>query len=54
MEGWYDTLSNSAYEPGIYGVFDEGSSILEAYNAMNQNTQENTVIWSASAQNEIT
>lgn len=54
MEGWYDTLSASVYEPGIYGVFDEGSAILTAYNAMDQEARENTVVWSAFPQSEIT
>lgn len=54
MEGWYDTLSDSAYVPGIYGVFDEGSAILKSYNSTKQATQENTVVWSAFPQNEIT
>lgn len=54
MEGWYKTLSDSAYEPGIYGVFDEGSAILKAYNATKQEIQENTVVWTAFPQNEIT
>ncbi|WP_164669868.1 glycoside hydrolase domain-containing protein [Virgibacillus doumboii] len=54
MEGWYDALSSSSYKPGIYGVFDEGSSIMKAYNAMSKNAQKNTIVWSAFPQNEIT
>ncbi|WP_404451512.1 DUF1906 domain-containing protein [Virgibacillus necropolis] len=54
MQGWYDTLSASAYEPGFYGVFDEGSAILTAYNAMDQEARNNTVVWTAFPQNEIT
>lgn len=54
MEGWYDTLSDSVYEPGIYGVFDEGSDILIAYNAMSQAAKENTVVWTAFPQYEVT
>lgn len=54
IEGWYDTLSDSAYEPGIYGVFNEGSDILVAYNAMSQEAQENTVVWSSFPSYEIT
>lgn len=54
IESWYDTLSESAYEPALYGVFDEETALLEAYNAMSQERQENTVIWTAYPQNEIT
>src|SRR5699024_7816109 len=54
IEGWYDTLSGSLYKPGLYGVFDEDSKLLEAYNAVNKDTHKNTVIWSAYPQKEIT
>ncbi|PAV29671.1 hypothetical protein CIL05_09870 [Virgibacillus profundi] len=54
MEGWHDTLSDSFYQPGIYGVFDQGSALFEAYIAMNQDVQENTVVWTAYPQEEIT
>jgi len=54
MEGWYDTFSESAYEPALYGIFDDGSDLLEAYNAMDQEPQENTVVWTAFPQNDIT
>lgn len=54
IEGWYDTLTDSAYEPAIYGVFDEESTLLDAYNATNQDTKENTVVWTAYPQEKIT
>ncbi|MFD1361786.1 glycoside hydrolase domain-containing protein [Lentibacillus salinarum] len=54
MQGWYDTLSESAYETALYGAFDEDSELLEAYNAMDQDAQENTVVWTAFPQKEIT
>lgn len=54
MEGWFDTLNDSSYESGMYGVFDEGSAILEAYNAADQQMRENTIVWSAFPQAEIT
>ncbi|MHA6253355.1 glycoside hydrolase domain-containing protein [Oceanobacillus sp. CAU 1775] len=54
MEGWYDTLSDSIYVPGIYGVFNEGSELMEAYQAMDTETQENTIVWTAYPQEEIT
>ncbi|RYG72035.1 DUF1906 domain-containing protein [Lentibacillus lipolyticus] len=54
MEGWYDTLAESKYEPGLYGVYDEGSAILEAYNAMKEEAQKNTVVWTAHPQQDPT
>ncbi len=54
IDGWYDTLADSAYKPAIYGVFDEGSALVEAYNAANQETKENTIVWTAFPQGEIT
>ncbi|WP_163971139.1 glycoside hydrolase domain-containing protein [Oceanobacillus halotolerans] len=55
LEGWYDTLSDSPYEPGVYGVFDESSSdLLNAFNGMDQQKQENTVVWTAYPQEGIT
>ncbi|WP_231514785.1 glycoside hydrolase domain-containing protein [Oceanobacillus salinisoli] len=54
MEGWYDTLTDSSYYPAVYGVFDEGSALLEAYNAMDQEVQENTIVWTAFPQQEPT
>ncbi|MFD2042980.1 glycoside hydrolase domain-containing protein [Ornithinibacillus salinisoli] len=54
MAGWYDTLSDSEYEPGIYGVFDEGSELDDSYNAMDEGVQESTVVWTAYPQEEVT
>ncbi|TRM11681.1 DUF1906 domain-containing protein [Lentibacillus cibarius] len=54
MEGWYDTLADSKYKPGLYGVFNKGSAILEAYNAMEKEAQKNTVVWTAHPQQEPT
>ena len=54
IEGWFDTLSASAYEPALYGVFNEDSSLSKAYNATNQDIQKSTVIWTAYPQEEIT
>lgn len=54
MEGWYDTLIDSPYYPAVYGVFDEGSSLLEAYNAMDAEIQENTIVWTAYPQEGVT
>ncbi|WP_047979782.1 glycoside hydrolase domain-containing protein [Ornithinibacillus contaminans] len=54
IEGWYTTLAESNYEPGVYGVFDEESELMNAYNEMNQDAQENTIVWTAYPQGEIT
>ncbi|MEN2466132.1 glycoside hydrolase domain-containing protein [Ornithinibacillus sp. FSL M8-0202] len=54
MEGWYEIMADSNYEPGVYGVFDEESELLNAYNSMEQEIQENTIVWTAYPQEEIT
>ncbi|WP_068675536.1 glycoside hydrolase domain-containing protein [Oceanobacillus sp. Castelsardo] len=54
LEAWYEVIENANYQSGIYGVFDESSSLLEAYNAMEQETQENTIVWTAYPQEQIT
>lgn len=54
IEGWYDTLSDSIYEPALYDVFVEDSSLIGAYNATNQETQENIITWTAYPQEKIT
>ncbi|HZW68845.1 MAG TPA: glycoside hydrolase domain-containing protein [Pseudogracilibacillus sp.] len=53
IEGWYETLDDSPYEPALYGVFDEESEILAAYNDTDETVQENTIVWTASPQKEI-
>lgn len=54
IEGWYDTLSDSVYEPALYGVFVEDSSLVEAYSTTNQDIQGNIITWTAYPQEEIT
>ncbi|TRZ38197.1 DUF1906 domain-containing protein [Niallia circulans] len=51
IEGWYDEMNASKFEPGIYGVFDSGSELVNTFNQAAENKQEikdNTFIWSAS------
>lgn len=51
IEGWYDEMNASSFEPGIYGVFDSGSELVNTFNQAAENKQEikdNTFIWSAS------
>jgi len=54
MEGWYTTLADSNYEPGVYGVFSEENELLHAYNDMEKEASENTIVWTAYPQEEIT
>ncbi|MFC4024654.1 glycoside hydrolase domain-containing protein [Oceanobacillus longus] len=54
MDGWYKTLSASAYQAAVYGVFNEGSELFESYNMLEQEIQENTIVWTAYPQEEIT
>ncbi|GGA80796.1 glycoside hydrolase domain-containing protein [Ornithinibacillus halotolerans] len=54
MEGWYDAMSDSDYEPGVYGVFSEENDIFAAYESMKNEAQENTIVWTAFPQAEIT
>lgn len=54
IEGWFDELSSSEYEPALYGVFDKGSKLVEAFEATNDDAYENTIIWTAHPQVKIT
>ncbi|GEL76425.1 glycoside hydrolase domain-containing protein [Tenuibacillus multivorans] len=54
IEGWYDQLAESAYYPGIYGVFDGESELDAAYQDMKNDVQQNTIVWSAYPQLEVT
>jgi hypothetical protein len=53
LEGWFSTLADSNYEPGIYGVFNEENELLNVYNSMEKEVQENTIVWTAHPQQEI-
>ncbi|GIO25548.1 glycoside hydrolase domain-containing protein [Ornithinibacillus bavariensis] len=54
IQGWYTTLADSSYQPAVYGVFDKDSDLLKAYNSMDKERQENTIVWTAYPQAEIT
>lgn len=54
LEGWYNTITNSPYSPGVYGVFDDGSELLTAFTATKKKAQENMIVWTAFPQVEIT
>lgn len=54
IEGWYDAFSESIYEPGLYGVFNEDGDTFAAYEGANEEVQENTIVWTAYPQEGIT
>ncbi|MCF2649751.1 glycoside hydrolase domain-containing protein [Niallia circulans] len=57
IEGWYDEVSKSAYEPAIYGIFDSGEELTNAFNMAAEykgEIKENTYLWSASPNIGIT
>lgn len=54
LEGWYTTLKDSDYEPGVYGVFSDDNDLLNQFTSMDKETQENTIVWTAYPQEEIT
>ena len=54
IEGWYDTVNDSPYEPALYGVFDEESNILAAFEETDEEIQKNTIVWTAYPQKEPT
>jgi hypothetical protein len=57
IEGWYDEVSKSSYEPAIYGIFDSGEALTNAFNEAAENKgeiKENTYLWSASPNIGIT
>ncbi|MFC0300966.1 glycoside hydrolase domain-containing protein [Virgibacillus soli] len=54
LEGWYETLADSPYEPAIYGVFDKDSELLAAFQNMQEDIQKEYLIWTAHPQEKIT
>lgn len=57
IEGWYDEISKSAYEPAIYGIFDADQALTASFNEAAKNKKEikeNTFLWSASPNIGIT
>lgn len=53
IHGWYTTIDDSPYEPGIYGVFNDDSELLDAFEQTDGDVQKDTVIWTAYPQKEI-
>jgi len=54
IEGWYETVADSPYEPALYGVFDKESKLMTAYNDTKEDVQKNTIVWTAYPQKEPT
>lgn len=54
LEGWYDALADSDYKPGLYGVFDEDSNLITAFNDTKKKAQKKTIVWTAYPDKEIT
>lgn len=54
LNGWYETIEDSSYEAGIYGVFDDDNALMEAYNQAEIDVQKKMIIWTAYPQKEIT
>lgn len=57
IQGWFDTMMNSPYEPGIYGVFSPESALVDAYQASineNQEIQNKVILWTAYPHIDVT
>ncbi|MGI8387317.1 glycoside hydrolase domain-containing protein [Robertmurraya sp. P23] len=57
IQGWFDTMMVSPYEPGIYGVFSPDSALVEAYQASkneNQGIQNKIILWTAYPHVDVT
>lgn len=57
IQGWFDTMMNSPYEPGIYGVFSPDSALVESYQASineNQEIQNKVILWTAYPHVDVT
>ncbi|PGV53434.1 hypothetical protein COD92_07560 [Bacillus sp. AFS037270] len=57
IKGWVDTLANSPYKPGIYGVFTPDSKLSAAYQSAasnHKNVQDQTVLWSSNPDPGVT
>lgn len=57
IQGWFDTMMNSPYEPGIYGVLSPDSALVESYQASineNQEIQNKVILWTAYPHVDVT
>ncbi|WP_413375592.1 glycoside hydrolase domain-containing protein [Alkalihalobacillus sp. 1P02AB] len=57
LEGWYDEISASSYEPAIYGIFASDETLTAAFNEAVENNSTilaDTFLWSAAPNIGIT
>ena len=57
ITGWYEVMSDSQYELGIYGIFDPERELYIEFNAAadaNEDIRENTYLWTAAPNVGIT
>ncbi|WP_010095526.1 glycoside hydrolase domain-containing protein [Ornithinibacillus scapharcae] len=54
LEGWYSTIKESDFEPGVYGVFSDDNDLLNQFSSMDKEALKNTIVWTAYPQEEIT
>lgn len=57
IQGWFDTMMNSPYEPGIYGVFSPESALVDAYQASineKKEIQNKVILWTAYPHIDVT
>ncbi|SEM97104.1 protein of unknown function [Mesobacillus persicus] len=57
IRGWFETMNESQYTPGFYGVFDPERDLYAAYEqagADNGQLLENAYVWTAAPNNGIT
>lgn len=53
INGWYEAVEESAYEPGLYGVYHENSELYVSFNKAKEKAKENLILWTAYPQKEI-
>ncbi|MDQ1143813.1 hypothetical protein QE429_000640 [Bacillus sp. SORGH_AS 510] len=57
IRGWVETISSSAYKPGIYGVFLDGKELTNAYNeaiAKNKEFKNKIFVWTSNPETGTT
>jgi len=54
MEGWYEVVNDSQYEPAVYGVFNEDSELNNSFLQLAEDVQNNLIVWTAYPQEGIT
>lgn len=57
ITGWTETITSSDYKSGIYGVFDEGSDLYNAFETAaseNESAFDEVAVWTSYPQIEVT